>query len=149
MKNIKPFCLFLFFSCFYSSLPSQTNIFTDSLAKNYDRNTILLQNNYFEKNGEQISYGIFKRNLKHQMNLYIMSGREYKRFENKKWLSFASSVVGFTVMVTSIKDRKVNWTQLSIGSGLLLLAIPISSQSNNHYNRAIWFYNREAILRGQ
>ena len=149
MKNIKPFCLFLLFPCFCSSLQSQTNIFTDSLAKNYDRNTILLQNGYFEKNGEQIPYGIFKRNLKHQMNLYIMSSREFKRFENKKWLSFASSVVGLTVMVTSIKDRKINWTQWSIGSGLLLLAIPISSQSNNHYNRAIWFYNREAILRGQ
>ena len=149
MKNIKPCCSVLIIACFYLESKAQTNIFTDSLAKNYDRNTILLQNGYFEKNSVQMSYGIFKRNLKHQMNLYIMSGREYKRFENKKWLSFASSVVGFTVMVTSIKDRKVNWTQWSIGSGLLLLAIPISSQSNNHYNRAIWFYNREAILRGQ
>ena len=149
MKNIKPCCSVLIIACFYLESKAQTNIFTDSLAKNYDRNTILLQNGYFEKNSVQMSYGIFKRNLKHQMNLYIMSGREYKRFENKKWLSFASSVVGFTVMVTSIKDRKVNWTQWSIGSGLLLLAIPISSQSNNHYYRAIWFYNREAILRGQ
>lgn len=149
MKNIKFYCLFLFIACFSLESKAQINIFTDSLAKNYDRNTILLQNNYFEKNGEQISYGIFKRNLKHQMNLYIMSSREFKRYENKKWLSFGSSLIGLTVMVTSIKDRKINWTQWSIGSGLLLLAIPFSSQSNNHYNRAIWFYNREAILRGQ
>lgn len=149
MKNIKPSCLFLIIACFYLESKAQTNIFTDSLAKNYDRNTILLQNGYFEKNGEQIPYGIFKRNLKHQMNLYIMSGREFKRYENKKWLSFATSVVGLAIMVSSIKDRKINWTQYIIGNSLLLLAIPISSQSNNHYNRAIWFYNREAILRGQ
>ena len=149
MKNIKPSCLFLFIACFYLQSKAQTTIFTDSLAKNYDRNTILLQNGYYEKNGEKIPYGIFKRNLKHQMNLYVMSSREFKRYENKKWLSFATSVVGVTVMLTSIKDRKINWTQYSIGSGLILLAIPISSQSNNHYNRAIWFYNREAILRGQ
>ena len=149
MRNIKPCCLFLIIACFYQQSKAQTNIFTDSLAKNYDRNTILLQNGYFERNGEQIPYGIFKRNLKHQMNLYIMSGREFKRYENKKWLSFATSVVGLTVMLTSIKDRKINWTQYSIGNGLILLAIPFSSQSNNHYNRAIWFYNREAILRGQ
>ena len=149
MKNIKPCCLLLIIACFYLQSKAQTTIFTDSLAKNYDRNTILLQNSHFEKNGEKIPYGIFKRNLKHQMNLYIMSNREFKRYENKKWLSFATSVVGVTVMLTSIKDRKINWTQYSIGSGLILLAIPISSQSNNHYNRAIWFYNREAILRGQ
>ena len=149
MKNIQLCCLFLIITCFYQESKAQTSIFTDSLAKNYDRNSILLQNGYFERNGEQIPYGIFKRNLKHQMNLYIMSGREFKRYENKKWLSFATSVVGLTVMLTSIKDRKINWTQYSIGNGLILLAIPFSSQSNNHYNRAIWFYNREAILRGQ
>ena len=149
MKNIKPCCLLLIIACFYLQSKAQTTIFTDSLAKNYDRNTILIQNSYFEKNGEKIPYGIFKRNLKRQMNLYIMSNREFKRYENKKWLSFATSVVGVTVMLTSIKDRKINWTQYSIGSGLILLAIPFSSQSNNHYNRAIWFYNREAILRGQ
>ena len=149
MKNIKPSCLFLIIACFYLESKAQTNIFTDSLAKNYDKNTILLQNGYFEKNGEQIPYGIFKRNLKHQMNLYIMSSREFKRYQNKKWLSFAISAVGLGVTLTSIKDRKINWTQYSIGNGLILLSIPFSSQSNNHYNRALWFYNREAILRGQ
>lgn len=149
MKYKKLYSLCLFFSFFALHAHAQTNIFTDSLAHNYDKNTILIQNGYFEKNGEMHSYGIFQRHLKAEMKTYLMSSREFKRYENKKWLSFATSTVGLAVMLTSVRDRKINWTQYSIGSGLILIAIPISSQSSNHYNRAIWYYNREAILRGR
>ncbi len=149
MKNTKFYSILLTITCFSLLMKAQTSIFTDSLAKNYDKNTILLQNGFFEKNGEKINYGIFKYNLKKEMNKFIMSGREFKRYENKKWLSWGSSVVGFGLLLTSVKDRKINWTQYAIGTGLIVLSFPISNQSGNHYNRAIWFYNREAILRGQ
>ena len=149
MKNTKFYSILLTITCFSLPMKAQTSIFTDSLAKNYDKNTILLQNGFFEKNGEKINNGVFKYNLKREMNKYIMSGREFKRYENKKWLSWGSSVVGFGLLLTSVKDRKINWTQYAIGTGLIVLSFPISNQSGNHYNRAIWFYNREAILRGQ
>ena len=149
MKNTKFYSILLLIICFSLSIKAQSHIFTDSLAKNYDKNTILLQNGFFEKNGERFNYGFFKNNLKKEMNHFIMSGREFKRYESKKWLSLGSSITGLAVLVTSVKDRKVNWTQYAIGTGLIVLAFPISNQSGNHYNRAIWFYNREAILRGQ
>lgn len=149
MEKVR-FCLFfLYLSLFLSNLSAQTPIFMDSLAKNYDKNTILIQNNHFEKNGIFFSYGLFNTHLKKEMNRFVMSGHEYKRYENKKWLSIGSAVLGTVVILTSIKDYKINWTQYGIGAGFVLLSFPISSQSNNHFNRAIWLYNREAILRGR
>lgn len=129
-----------------NNLVAQTNIYTDSLAKNYDRHTILLQNWYFEKGDVKVPYGFLKNNLRREMNRFMMSGHEYKKYQNKRLISASCSVIGVGLMLASIKDRRVNWTQYSIGTGVALLAIPFTNQSNNHYNRAIWLYNREAIL---
>lgn len=149
MKNWKIYTFFCLAFCFLNDLVAQSNIFTDSLAKNYDKNTILLQNSHFEKNEKKIYKGIFNSQLKRELNTFVMSGHEYKRYEQKKWLSFGASVLGAAVLLTSIKDRRINWTQYGIGAGIGLLTIPLGAQSSNHLNRAIWLYNREAILRGR
>ena len=138
MKNI----LILFIlSGLMESIYAQTGALTD----NYDRYTIYLKKKGFEKNGQRIPYGAFKKNLKKELTASPLALQEYKRSRTNLWVAIGSSVVSAAFVFSSARSDNYRKELNYVGLSFNLLSIPFKIKSQNQLNRAIWLYNRDAI----
>ncbi len=143
MKNLIALIIFGSFSCLSYT---QNSLTTNHLVQQYDQNTIYLKKKGFEKAGQRIPYGTFKKNLKKELTAFPMALQEYKRSRKNLWVAIGSSVVSAAFVFSSARSdnyrKELNYTGLSFN----LLSIPFKIKSQNQLNRAVWLYNREAIV---
>jgi hypothetical protein len=144
MKNI--FILLLFSSIPFASF-AQNSIYTDTLARKYDRMTIYLKNGGFEKDGQTIPYGMFKMNLRKELTISPMALHEYKRSRTNFWVGMGCSITSTVLMLSSIQSNGIKKELFYSGLGMSLLSIPFSISAQNQLNRSVWLYNRDVIVR--
>jgi hypothetical protein len=136
--------------CFSLSIlvKAQSNIYTDSLARRYDRNTIYLKSFGFEKDGRITPYGgPFKFLLKKELQVSPIASREFKRFTNNKWAFLGCYLGGTALMLSGIESNRINRGRFWGGLGIMAISIPFSYLANDQMNRAVWLYNRDAVVR--
>ncbi len=144
MKNI--FFLILFCSIAFS-IQAQNSIYTDTLARKYDRNTIYLKNGSFEKDGQAMPYGLFKINLRKELSASPMATHEYKRSRTNFWVGMGCSLASTVLIFSSPQQGGIKKELFYSGIGISLLSIPFTINAQNQLNRSIWLYNRDAIVR--
>ena len=138
MKNI---LILIILSGFMESIYAQTGVLTD----NYDRYTIYLKKKGFEKNGQRIPYGTFKKNLKKELTASPLALEEYKRSCTNAWVATGCTIAATVLTLSGIQRIGFKKETTYSGVGLNLLAIPFKIKSQNQLNRAVWLYNRDAI----
>jgi hypothetical protein len=144
MKSI--FTLLLLGS-FIFTIHAQNSIYTDTLARKYDRNTIYLKNGGFEKDGMTVPYGAFKMNLKKELTVSPMAMHEYKRSRTNFWVGTACNVGSTVLILRSIQGSGIKKELFYTGLGFNLLSIPFNILAQNQLNRSVWLYNRDAVVR--
>lgn len=145
MKNI--IIIIILSSITTYAISAQSSLYSDTLIHKYDRNTIYLKKGGFEKNGQTIRFGALKKNLKKELTASPMALQEYKRSRTNFWVAMSCTVVSTALTLSGIQ-RKYIYKELSYsGLSLSLLTIPFNIKAQNQLNRAVWLYNREAILR--
>jgi len=146
MKNVK-LLLFVITTCFIFSISSNAQLTVD---KNYYANTIYLQGNMYVKNGIKKPSGFFMQNLKKEMEISPMGMKEFKKFERKRNTSLllTGGAVAATLLIFRTDNEKVQ-AGLAVGAlGLSIISIPLSVKSANHFQKAIWLRNDDALKLG-
>jgi hypothetical protein len=131
----------------FTSLKAQSSIYTDSLAKKYDRSTIYLRNSTFEKNGKRTSVGFLKYNLGNELKNSLMAHTEFKKSRTNTLVSIGLSLLGSFVTISSINNNRINKTQYILGLSTMAASIPFGITGQNQLQRSVWLYNRDAIVR--
>lgn len=145
MKN--SIIILIFLSGMTNSLFTQNRVYADTLTHKYDHSAIYLKKGGFEKDGKTIRFGTFKKNLKKEMAASPMAFAEYKRSRTNAWVVLGCTVASAILTVSGTQRVFVKKELNYSGFGLNLLSIPFKIKSQNQLNRAIWLYNRDAILR--
>ena len=144
MKNI---IILIFLSSITYAISAQNSLNSDTLRHKYDRNTIYLKKGGFEKDGQTIRFGAFKKNLKKELTVSPMALQAYKRSRTNFWVAMSCTAVSTALTLSGIQ-RKYIYKELSYsGLSLSLLTIPFNIKAQNQLNRSIWLYNRDAIMR--
>ncbi len=129
----------------FSQLVAQNK---DSVAikKYYEENAILWlgKSKYFKNNQ---SYQL--KNLKNEFKFSIDATYEFAQYRRNRKLLIGSLIVTEVLAISSILATDPG-IKVGLLAGSLIgisIAIPASSKSFAHLNRAIWLHNRDILLR--
>ena len=117
--------------------------------RNYSAKTIYLKGNKYIKDGLEYPSGFFFQNLKKEMKVSPQAVAEYSRYENKRNTSLFLTTAALVALVASpyVDDRQTRNGLILGGLGLSLVSIPISLKSANHFHKAIWLRNGDALFK--
>ncbi len=147
MKNVK-LLLFLCLVCFLFS--NNKSIAQLTVDKNYYANTIYIQGNKYVKNGVKKPIGFFHQNIKEEMKISPMGLKEFKKFETKRNTSLflTGGAIALVIMANRVDNENAQLGFALGGLALALVSIPLSVQSGNHIQKAIWLRNDDALKLG-
>jgi Family of unknown function (DUF6010) len=143
--------VFMTFSCTFSA-QSQVVSTRDSLVKVFEQSSIMLQGNKYSINGTSYKMGFGNRNIGETLKKKPMAYAEFELYKKNQKKSLILNLVGGSAALASIlvnqKTDKALFTGLSL-TGLVCLgvSIPFNSKSTKQFNKAIWLYNRDVLLK--
>jgi hypothetical protein len=159
-----PFTLCRLFSClaivliFHSNLSAQLDAeVRDSMRYRYEHRSILLQNNSIAVGGEKHFFNLFF--AKNGVPFFKQSHSgwaEFKKARQNQWVSFGFSLASgiavsglllntFTVAKKVEPVTVLGWTGLTLAT--TIGASAFQNKAQNQLQRAVWYYNRDALLR--
>ncbi len=131
----------------------------NEFLKTYDENVIFRSRyNTYTRNGKRHGIGFGGNRLKTLMLESPSAVEQMKKYEEKKLL-FQALNVGFVAMSVSglmlaFQSQKLGSRQDRMGFGLLLggtlgsvFSNSINRKAEKHINQAVWYYNRDVLLR--
>ena len=133
----------------FTVLLSLTASAQNDALKNYDSETIYMQNRGFVKNGKLTKYGLFFKNLKNELKDSPEAMVEYDTFKKRRKTAFGLYAGGIVLLLAgaaSADDNEtVSLTSLAAGLGLCIASAINSINSANNIHKAVWLHNRSAI----
>jgi hypothetical protein len=120
------------------------------LAELYDRNTIQFAASGFYQNGRYQTYGFLNKNLDKLMQGNSLAMGQLKKAKTNKIIATGLNIVGFAALMVSttkynsasIFDNRWFWA----GYGLSIAGSAMTVQSSNKMAKAVWYYNRDALV---
>ena len=118
--------------------------------RNYAAKTIYMKGNKFVKDGMEYPNGFLFQNLKNEMEVSPYAVIEFKKYERNRNIGFLLVVAGAVCAVSAIPNYAIGnekkGNRLLIGSlGANLISIPFTIKSANHFHKAIWIRNGDAL----
>ena len=117
--------------------------------RNYASKTIYLKGNKFIKDGIEYPSGFLFKNLKKQMEVSPQAVIEFKKYEKNRNAAIVLStvsLVGYLYALPRIIINNNNTNGVVLGAiGVSLISIPFSLKSANHFHKAIWLRNGDAL----
>jgi hypothetical protein len=142
-------CVFITLSF---SAQSQVVSTRDSLVKVYEQSSIMLQGNKYTINGTSYKMGFGNSKIGETLKKSPMAYAEFALYKKNQKKSLILNLVGGSAALASVlvnqKTDKALFTGLSL-TGLVCLgvSIPFNSKSTKQFNKAIWLYNRDVLLK--
>jgi hypothetical protein len=150
-KLSKQALLVVFMTLFFTfSAKSQVVSTRDSLVKNYEQGSIMLQDKRYVINGTAYKMGFGYSKIGETLKKSPTAYAEFKLFKKTQNKALFVNLVGGGSVLASIlvnkKTDKAMVTGLSVvGLGCLIVSMPLTSKSKKRYNKAIWLYNRDVL----
>lgn len=122
---------------------------TDSIAirKYYQENSILwLGSGKYYKN--EVAYPL--RRLKTEMSGSPDALFEFKKYRKQETFAKIGFAAGTGLIVASFFERRRHYSTSSYiyaGVAVVAVSIPLHLGANKHLGRAVWYYNRDILLR--
>jgi len=118
--------------------------------RNYAAKTIYLKGNKFIKDGIEYPNGFLFQNLKNEMKISPYAVIEYKQYERKRNTGILLAITGTVCAVYALQNyangNEKKGNRLLIGSlGANLISIPFTIKASNHFHKAIWIRNGDAL----
>ena len=107
-----------------------------------------MKGNKFIKDGIEYPSGFLFQNLKREMEVSPHAVIEFKKYEKNRNIGIGLSITGLVVALYSINRigrNEVNEGVLLGSLGASLISIPFSIKSTNHFHKAIWIRNGDAL----
>ena len=145
MKNVKSLLCTLVVCTFFLLNATQAQLPVD---RNYSEKTIYLKGNKYIKDGIEYPNGFFFKNIKSEMEISPNAIVEYGKFEDNRNTSLLISGLALVgvLIAPNLKNKEVRNRVLLGSLGLSLVSIPISFKSANHFQKAIWIRNGDALF---
>lgn len=138
--------LLIFFLLLFRSQSSAQNQDSVAIKKYYEENAILwLGGSRYYKNSQSFPL----RSLKGELKFSPAARVEFDQFRRNRTYSTIGLVATGGLLVSSllVKNRHTK-TTLLVGSAVTLsISIPFTIKKQSHLSRAIWYYNRDILLR--
>jgi hypothetical protein len=143
------------FSSFFLTFSAKSQVLNtrDSLVKVYEQGSIMLQDKHqYVINGTSYKMGFGNSKIGETLKKSPMAYAEFELFKKKQKKALVLNLVGGGAAIGSFlvnqKTDKALFTGLSIaGIACLGVSIPLTIKSTKHFNKAIWLYNRDVLLK--
>ncbi len=152
-----------FLLCFFllglTQLSAQIMYSEETIKKRYDQETILLTPQEYQKNGflKRLSLAFPSRSLREEIekNGGAMARDQHKQYrENLGWFwgTYLSGIVGYLVIVAALTGTTTAISGIAIAGLVASLLLLLGSffffnKATRNLFKAVWFHNREVLLR--
>jgi hypothetical protein len=135
--------------------------YADSLQREkigdlYDKKTIRLIGSGFVQNGVFYKRGVYNQKMTAIFADNVLASRHLKQskraallYKPAQSLGFLGAMYGLGHFLTAEyhtrSQLKTGLYAMLIGGGLGLISIPLQAKADDHLQKAVWFYNREAL----
>ncbi len=146
--------LLVLFITFFLTSPAKSQVVStrDSLVKAYEQGSIMLQGNKYVINGTAYKMGFGNNKIGETLRKSPLAYAEFQLFKKNQKTALILNVVGGAAAIGSFlinqDTDKALFTGLSVtGIACIGVSFPFTSKSNKHFNKSIWLYNNDVLLK--